>query len=107
MGTSGLHESKPGRRYWSAVHPGPWAEVVKAPRYGGLVVACGEAGVLVLPRDTVLPLIERFWKTERDGATYRHVVLRPRAKKYCLAGSGFEEDVSAYFHPYPFLKGGS
>lgn len=95
---SKLHDSRQPVRYWSALHTGPWAEVQKAPNVGGLVVACADEGVLVLPRDIVEPLIPRFWKTERDGVAYSHIVLFPKGDKYLLVGSDLEVDVTAYFH---------
>jgi hypothetical protein len=96
---SKLHDSKLPARYWSALHPGPWTKVQSSPS-GGLAVACANEGVLVLPREVVEPLISRFWKTERDGVAYSHIVLVPRAGRYVLIGQELEHDVTQYFHPY-------
>ena len=98
---SKLHQSKQPFRYWAALHPGPLAEIQKAPGFGGLVVACAREGVLVLSREQIAPILSKLWKTERDGGAYFHLVVVPKGGKYLLIGSDLSLDVTQSFRRHP------
>lgn len=94
---SKLHTGRSSPRYWAALHPGQMKAVTEAKGYGGVIVVCGEEGVLSLPREPILELLPKSWKTEREGGTFHHIVLVPKADQYVLLGSGFERDVTHLF----------
>ncbi len=95
---SKMHGSEGSAKYWYAFHP-YYHDFLSQYDYNYIAYGCGdESKILLIPYQILKPLVPYFWKTDRKGRLYYHVVIYDREGKFVLQVPGRKETIDITNH---------